>query len=105
MLELIEEASTPKLKLDEVKQSVVVSKKIIEGFTQIKLEDISSWIEIPYSTIVRIEVYVSKWETMKKREIAFDVLRAQIHLEQAKSQDIDFLMDLDAKWRSFLGQN
>ena len=35
MLEAIEEASTPKLKLDEVKKSVVVAKKIIQGFTQI----------------------------------------------------------------------
>ena len=40
MLEAIEEASTPKLKLDEFKQSFVVAKKIIEGFTQIKLEHI-----------------------------------------------------------------
>ena len=81
MLEVTEEASTPKLKLDEVKQSFVVSKKIIEGFTQIKLEDISSWIEKPYSTIVKIEVYVGKWKMVKKREIASKVLRAQIHFE------------------------
>ena len=80
MLELIEEVSSPKLKLDEVKQYCVVSKNIIKGLTQIKLEDISNWIEIPYSVIVRIEVYVGKWKTVKKREIASEVLRAQIHL-------------------------
>ena len=73
MLESIEEASSPKLKLDEVKQSCVVAKKIIQGLTQIKLEDISSLIEIPYSAIVRIEVYVGKWKTVKKREIASEV--------------------------------
>ena len=97
MLEAIEEASTPKLKLNEVKQSFVVAKKIIEGFTQIKREDISSSIEKPYPAIVKIEVYVGKWKTMKKREIASEVLRAQIHFEQVKSQDIDLLMELDAK--------
>ena len=104
MLEPIEEASSPKLNLDEVKQSCVVAKNIIQGLTQIKLEDVSSWVEIPYSAIVRIEVYVGKWKAVKKRDIASEVLRAQIHLEQAKSQDIDFLMDLDSKWCSFLVQ-
>ena len=69
VLEAIEEASTPKIKLDEVKQSFVFAKKIIEGFTQIMLEHISSWIEKPYCAIVKIEVYVGKWKTMKKREI------------------------------------
>ena len=102
---MIEEASTPKIKLDEVKQSFVVAKKIIEGFTQIKLERISSWIEKPYSAIVKREVYIGKWRTVKKREIASEVLRAQIHFEQAKSQDIDLLMELDAKWHFVLGQN
>ena len=105
MLEAIEEASTPKLKLDEVKQSFVVSKKILDDLTQIKLEHISSWIERPYCAIVKIEFYVGKWKTVKKREIASEVLRAKIHFEQAKSQEIDLLTELDAKWHSVLGQN
>ena len=81
MLEAIEEASIPKIKLDKFKQSVVVAKKIIEGFTEIKVEDISSWIEKPYSAIVKIEVYIGKWRMVKKREIASEVLRAQFHFE------------------------
>ena len=105
ILEAIEETSTPKLKSYAVKQSFVVSKKIIEVFTQIKLEDISIWIDKPYSAIVKIEVYVGKWKIVKKREIASEVLRAQIHFERDKSQDIDLLMELDAKWRSVLGEN
>ena len=96
-LEAIEEESTPKLKLDEVKQSFVISKKIIKGFTQIKLEDILSWIEKPYYAIIKIEVYIGKWRMVKNREIASEVLRAQIHFEKAKSEDIDLLMELDAK--------
>ena len=105
MLEAITEAYNPKIKLDEVKQSFIVTKKIIEGFTQIKPDNISSWIEKPYSVIVKIEVYGSKWKKVKKREIASEVLRPQIHFEQAKSQDIDLLMELDANQRSVLGQN
>ena len=66
MLEVIEEAYTLKLKLDEVKQSFVVAKKIIEGFTHINVEHISSWIEKTYFAIVKIEVYVGKWKTVKK---------------------------------------
>ena len=97
MLEVIEEAYTLKIKLDEVKQSFVVAKKIIEGFTHINMEHISSWIEKPYFAIVKIEVYVGKWKTVKKTQIASKVLRAQIHFEQAKSEDIDLLMELDAK--------
>ena len=55
--------------------------------------------------MVRIEVHVGKWKTVKKREIVSEVFRAQIHFEQAKSQDIDLLMELDAKWHFVLGQN
>ena len=54
--------------------------------------------------IVRIEIYVGKWKTVKKREIVSEVLREQIHLEQDKSQDIDFLMELNSRWRYALGQ-
>ena len=64
-----------------------------------------SWIETPNSVMVRIEFYVGKWKMVKKREIVSKVLRAQIHFERAKSQDIDLFMDLDAKWRFVLGQN
>ena len=67
------------------------------------MEDIWSWIEKPYSAIVKIEVYVGKWKMVKKKEIASEVLRPQIHFEQDKSQDIDLLMELDAKWHSVLG--
>ena len=63
------------------------------------------WIETPNSAMVRIEVYVGKWKTVTKRDIASEILRAEICLEQAKSQDIDFLMDLDARWCPSLEQN
>ena len=54
--------------------------------------------------MVRIEVYVGKWKTVNKREIMSEILRAEIHLEHVKCKDIDFLMDLDAKWHFALGQ-
>ena len=62
------------------------------------------WFETPSSAMVSIEVYVGKWKTMKKREIGSKILRVEIHLELAKSWDIDFLIDIDSKWRSALGK-
>ena len=72
--------------------------------TEISLQDITSWIEMPSSMMVKIQVYLGEWKEVKKREITSHILRVEIHLEQAKYQDIDFLMDLDAKWCSAVGQ-
>ena len=76
MLESIEEAPSPKLKLDEVEWYFDVAKEKIQGFIQFNLQEITRWIETPSSTMVRIEVYVGKWKTMKKNEITSDILRA-----------------------------
>ena len=54
-------------------------------------------METPSSTMVRIEVYVGKWKIVKKREITSEILREKNHLERDKSQDIDFLIELDAR--------
>ena len=105
MLEPIEEAPSPKLKLDQVDRSFAVAKEKIEGVIHLNLQDKMRWIETPSSVMVRIEVYVGKWKMMKKREITYEILRAEIHLEHAKYQDIDFSMDLDARWHSSLGPN
>ena len=72
--------------------------------TQITLQEIRIWIEIHSSLMVKMQVYLREWKKVKKREITSHILRAEVHLEQTKYQDIDFLMDLDAKWRSTLGQ-
>ena len=72
--------------------------------THITLQDILRWIEIPSSAMVKIQVYLGEWKKVKKREITSHILREEVHLEHAKYQNIDFLMDLDAKWRSSLGQ-
>ena len=95
---------SPKIKLDEVDRYFYVAKEEIKGVIHINLQDITRWIKTPSSTMVRIEVYVGKWKMVKKREITSEILRVEIHLEQPKSQDIDFLMDLDSQWHFFLGQ-
>ena len=84
MLELIEEAPSPKLKLDEVDLSFTAAKEQIEGVIQVNLHEIMKWIKTPSFEMVRIEVYVGKWKTMKKREIVYEILRVEIHLEHAK---------------------
>ena len=63
-----------------------------------------SWIETPNSSMVRIQVYLWEWKKFKKREIASQIMREEVHIDQDKYQDIVFLMDVDAKWRSALGQ-
>ena len=102
MLEPIKEAPSPKLNLDEVKRSFAAAKEKIQGIAQLNLQEIMTWIETPNSMMVRIKDYVGKWKTVKKRKIVSEILRAEIHLEQAKSQDIEFLMDLYSMWCSAL---
>ena len=104
MLGLINQAVPPKLKSGEIEQTFIAVKEKIQGVTQITLQEITSCIEIPSSTTVKIQMYLQEWKKVKKREITSKILREEVDLEQSKYQNIDFLMDLDAKQRSTLGK-
>ena len=104
MLAPINQAVSPKLKLEKIEQTFTAVKEQDQGVTQITLQEITSSIEILSSTMVKIQVYLGEWKKVQKREITSQILRAEVHIEQAKYQDIDFLMDLDAKWCSAVGQ-
>ena len=73
--------------------------------TQLTLQEITNWIEIPNSAMFRIHVYLGECKKVKKREIASQILREEVYIEHEKYQDIDFMMDLDAKWHSTLVQS
>ena len=104
MLGPINQEIPPKIKLEEIEEIFIAVKEKIQGVTHITLQEITSWIEIPSLAMVKIQVYLGEWKKVKEREITSQILRVEVHLKQSKYQDIDFLMDLDAKWHSALGQ-
>ena len=104
MLDMLNQVVPPNLKLEEIEQTFTAIKEQIHGVTHITLQDITSWTEIPSPAMVKIQVYLGEWKKVKKREITSQILRVEVHLEQAKYQNIDFLMDLDVKWHSALIQ-
>ena len=74
----------PKLKLEEVEQNFATTKEQIQAVSQLTLQEITSYIEVPNAAMVRIHVYLGECKKVEKREIASQILRAEVHLEQVK---------------------
>ena len=68
------------------------------------MHEIERWIEIPYSFMDLIQVYLKKWKKIKKKEITSQIYKTEIHLRHAHFQKIEELMKLHAKWRFTLGK-
>ena len=71
---------------------------------QLTVEEIKHCIEIPLTSLMRIDLFLKEWEKIKKKDIASLTCKAQLHLETAQFNDIQYLMDAHAKWRSFLSK-
>ena len=68
------------------------------------MQDIERWIENHYSSMDLIQVYLKEWKKIKKKHVAFQMCKIEIHFRHAHFQEIDELMNLHAKWRSALGK-
>ena len=79
-LDPIDQVLPPKLKLEEVEWNFAATKEKIQGVSQLTLQEITRWIEVPNVAMARIQVYLGELKKVKKREIASQILRTEVHL-------------------------
>ena len=100
-LDLVAEAMPPKHKREHIERDFAKEKEQIMEMTQLTVEEIKHWIEIPITALMRIDLFLKEWAKIKKKEVASLTCKAQLHLETAQFNDIQDLMDAHAKWHSF----
>lgn len=101
LLDPIEHAMPPKLKLEQIEREFAEVKEQIMQMTQLTVEEIRHWIETPLASLTRIDFFLKEWAKIKTKDIASLTCKAQLHLETAKFNDIQDLMNAYAKWLSF----
>ena len=62
------------------------------------------WIETPLASLMRIGIFLKEWEKIKKKDITSLTCKSQLHIETAKFNDIQDLMDSYANWHSALAK-
>ena len=97
LLDPIEHAMPPKLKLEQIEREFAEVKEQIMQMTQLTVEEMRHWIETPLASLMRIELFLKEWEKIKKKEITSLSCKAQLYLETAQFNDIQDLMDDYAK--------
>ena len=66
------------------------------------MEEIKQLIELPLASLMRIDLFLKEWTKINKKEIAYLIRKAELHLENAQFKDIQDLMDSFVKWSSAL---
>ena len=105
LLDPIDEAMPPKLKLEEIESDFDKTKEQILEITQLTMEEIKQLIKRPLASLMRIGLFLKEWTKIKKKEIASLICKVELHLENAQFKDIQNLMDAFVKWRSALGKS
>ena len=103
-LDPIEEAIPMKLKLEQFERDFAEVKEWIMQMNKLTMEEMRHWIETPLASLMRIDLFLKQWAKITKREITSLTCKSQLHLETAQFNDIQYLMDAHAKWRSFLSK-
>ena len=90
LLDPIVEAMHLKLKLEHIESDFAKSKEQIQDIIQIHMNEIKDWIEAPLTSHMRIGIFFQEWENIKKREIGSLICKAELHLEHAQYQDLQY---------------
>ena len=105
LLDPIDEAIPPKLNMEQSESDFSKVKEKIQEINHLILDEIKQWIETPFASLMRIDLFLKEWAKIKKKEIASLICKAELHLEHAQFRDIQDLMDAFSKWRSTLGKS
>ena len=62
------------------------------------------WIEVPHASIARIKLFIKEWKKMTRVVILSQICKNDIQLRNAHFQKVNDILDIFAKWRSFLNQ-
>ena len=104
ILDPIDEATPPKLKLEQIQSDSAKTKEQILELTQLTVEEIKHWVETPLNSLIRIDLFLKEWKKIKKNKITSLICKAELHLDNAQFKDIQDLMDAFSKWCFSLGK-
>ena len=102
VLDLINEAPSHQLHLEEVKKEFDDSKELTQQISQLTVQEIEKWMKAPNSSITRIKVLIKQWKKMRQEEISSKICKAEIQLRNAHFQEVDEILELFGKWCSTL---
>ena len=67
LLDPINEAIPPKLKLEQIKSDFAKTKEKMLDITQITMEEIKQLIKIPLGSLMGIDMFIKEWTKIKKK--------------------------------------
>ena len=105
ILEPLNEAVCPKAHLEEVEKQFDHRKELIQQISQLTVQEMEKWIEVPHASIARIKLFIKEWKKMTRVEILSQICKNDIQLRNAHFQEVNDILDIFAKWCSFLNQS
>jgi len=104
VLDLINEAPSHQLHLEEVQKEFDDSKELIQQISQLTVQEIEKWMKSPHASIARIKVFIKQWKKIKQEDISSKICKAKIQLRNAHFQEVDDILELFGKWCSALAE-
>ena len=104
ILDPLSEALCPKLHLEEVEKQFDGTKELIQQISQLTVQEIEKWIEVPHASIAQIKLFIKEWRKIRREEISSQICKNDIQLRNAHFQEVDDILDLFFKWSSALEQ-
>ena len=105
ILDLINEAPSHQLHLEQVEKWFDDSKELIQQISQLMTQEIEKQIEVPHASIARIILFIKEWKKMTRVEILLQSCKSDIQLRNANFQEVNDILDIFSKWCSSLDQS
>ena len=83
ILEPLYEAICPKVHLEEVEKQFDHSKEWIQQISQLTVQEMEKWIEVPHASIARIKLFIKEWKKMTSVEILSQICKNDIQLRNS----------------------
>ena len=105
MLEPLSEELCPKVHLEEVEKQFDDTKELIQQISQLIVQEIEKWIEVPHASISQIKLFIKEWKKIRREEISSQICKNDIQLRNAHFQEVDDILNLFVKWHYALKQS
>ena len=83
VLEPLSEAVCPKVHLQEVEKQFDHRKDLIQQISQLTVQEMEKWIEVPHASIARIKLFIKEWKKMTRVVILSQICKNDIQLRNA----------------------
>ena len=105
IMDPIGDSLPPKIMIEQIEEKYLKSKDHIEQLGHIDITQIKELIQSLIASKIKINLFLREWENVKKSEIEALSCKAQLKLEHAQYQYIEYFLDVFIKWKFVLGKN